>query len=277
MHACVITYVCMSVREWDGACYDRISGPMEALGRAVLDRMELRGDETVLDAGCGSGRVTEALLARLPRGRVIAVDVSPSMVRVARERFGQSREIVEPAAGDVAAAGGGRVEVREGDLLELELDQPVDAVLSTATFHWIAGHDLLFARLHAALRPGGQLVAQCGGKGNIDILRGVANGVLARDPYAEHFVGWRAPWNYAGPERTRERLLDAGFASAECWLTPAPRQPEHPREFLATIVLGPHVQRLPEGLRDPFLDAVLAALGEPVTVDYVRLNIDAVA
>ena len=153
----------------------------------------------------------------------------------------------------------------------------MDAILSTATFHWIADHDRLFRRLHAALRPGGRLVAQCGGEGNIDVLRGKAAAVLARDPYAEHFIDWQPPWNYAGPGETRERLLDAGFASAECWLAPAPQQPEYPREFLATIILGPHVQRLPEGLREPFLDDVLAEVGEPVVVDYVRLNIDATA
>jgi trans-aconitate 2-methyltransferase len=251
----------MTVREWDGGVYDRVSAPMEALGRAVLDRLELHGNETVLDAGCGSGRVTEALLERLPNGRVIALDASHSMVKAARERL----------------ADRDRVEVREGDLLELELEQPVDAILSTATFHWIGDHDRLFARLRAALRPGGRLVAQCGGKGNIDVLRGVANDVLAREPYAERFRDWRAPWNYAAPDPTRERLLNAGFSSAQCWLQPAPQRPEHPREFLSSIVLGPHVQHLPEELRDPFLDTVLAELGEPVVVDYIRLNIDAVA
>ena len=96
-------------------------------------------------------------------------------------------------------------------------------------------------------------------------------------PYAEHFIDWHPPWNYAAAEITQERLLDAGFASAKCWLQPAPQQPEHPREFLSTIVLGPHVQRLPEELRDPFMDAVLAELEKPVIVDYVRLNIDATA
>ncbi len=125
------------------------------------------------------------------------------------------------------------------------------------------------------MRPGGRLVAQCGGEGNIDVLRGEGERLLARDPYAEHFRDWQPPWNYAGPRATRERLLGAGFASAECWLAPAPREPEHPREFLSTIVLGPHVQHLPEDLREPFMDEVLAELGEPVIVDYVRLNIDA--
>jgi trans-aconitate 2-methyltransferase len=249
----------MPVRDWDGATYDRISGTMEKLGLEVLDRLELRGDETVLDAGCGSGRITQTLIERLPRGRVIAIDESASMIDAARERLG------------VAA------DLRVGDLLELELDEPVDAIFSTATFHWIKDHELLFRRLRAALKPEGRLLAQCGGEGNIDVLRGRAREVTAREPYAEHFRDWRPPWNYAGPEITRERLLAAGFASAECWLQPAPREPEDPRAFLSTIVLGPHVQQLPQELRDPFMDDVLAVLGEPVIVDYVRLNIDAVA
>lgn len=247
------------VRDWDGATYDRISGPMEGLGREVLVRLELEGDELVLDAGCGSGRITQALIEQLPRGRAIAVDQSPSMVDAARRRLG-------PAA-----------DIRVVDLLELKLEEPVDAILSTATFHWIADHDLLFRRLRAALRPGGRMVAQCGGRGNIDILRGKVSTLLAREPYAEHFRDWRPPWNYAGPGETRERLLSAGFASAECWLAPAPRQPEYLREFLSTIVLGPHVQRLPEELREGFMDDVVREIGTPVVVDYMRLNIDAVA
>jgi trans-aconitate 2-methyltransferase len=232
---------------------------MEKLGLEVLDRLQLRGDEAVLDAGCGSGRITQTLIERLPRGRVIAIDESPSMIAAARERLGPDPDL------------------RVGDLLELELEEPVDAILSTATFHWIKDHERLFARLHAALRPGGRLLAQCGGEGNIDVLRGRAREVIAREPYAEHFRDWQPPWNYAGPEITRERLLAAGFTSAECWLQPAPREPEDPRAFLSTIVLGPHVQQLPEELREPFMDEVLAVLGEPVIVDYVRLNIDAVA
>ncbi len=249
----------MSEREWDGAGYDRISGVMEALGREVLERLQLEGNEHVLDAGCGSGRITEELIARLPHGHVIAVDESPSMVAAARQRLGAQADI------------------REMDLLELDLglERPLDAILSTATFHWIADHDRLFRRLRSALGPGGRLVAQCGGEGNISILRASANEVRARPPYAELFRDWKPPWNYAGPELTRERLLAAGFARAECWLTPAPREPAEPREFLATIVLGPHVQQLPEELRERYMDDVLAALGEPVVVDYVRLNIDA--
>jgi len=241
---------------------------MEELGRGVLARLPLRGDELVLDAGCGSGRITEALLERLPRGRVIAVDVSASMVEAASrrlERFAASR------------AKGARVELVLADLLELDVGEQFDAVLSTATFHWIADHDALFARLRAALRPGGRLIAQCGGEGNINVLRGRAQRVVEREPYVEHFRAWRPPWNYAGAEQTRERLLRAGFAEACCWLEDAPKRPDQSREFLSGIVLGPHVQRLPTELRERFMDEVLDELGGEVVVDYVRLNIDAAA
>ncbi|HWG08938.1 MAG TPA: methyltransferase domain-containing protein [Solirubrobacteraceae bacterium] len=250
-------------RTWDGACYDRISGPMEALGLAVLARLQLRGDETVLDAGCGSGRITQALIERLPRGRVVAVDASQSMVDAARARL---------QGADVR-----RLDLLELDLPALGLERPLDAILSTATFHWILDHEALFERLRGVLRPGGRLLAQCGGAGNIDVLRGHAKDVLAREPYAAAYVGFRSPWNYATPQDTRERLLGTGFRDADCWLQAAPKQPDEPREFLSTIVLGPHYQHLPQELREPFMDDVLAELGEPVVVDYVRLNIDATA
>jgi trans-aconitate 2-methyltransferase len=254
----------MPNQQWDGASYDRISGIQQSWGAEVLARLPLDGAETVLDAGCGSGRISEMIATRVPRGRVIAVDGSASMAQAASERL----------AGLVAD---GRTEVQVCDLLELELAEPVDAILSTATFHWISDHDRLFRRMHAALRPGGRFVAQCGGEGNIDGLRARAREVLANAPFTEHFVGWRNPWNYAAAEITRERLLAAGFATAETWLTPAPSEPEHPREFLSTVVLGPHVQQLPLELRERFMDEVMEALGEPVVIDYVRLNIDAVA
>jgi trans-aconitate 2-methyltransferase len=249
-----------ATREWDGPSYDRISGPMEALGRAVLDRLPLEGDETVLDAGCGSGRVTEVLVERLPRGRVIGVDASESMVAEARRRLGEGADI------------------RHGDLTELTLEAPVDAVLSTATFHWIADHDRLFGRLHAALRPGGRLVAQCGGEGNIDRVHAAARRVGAREPFAPFLDPWRGPWNFSSAERASDALAGAGFTDVHTWLAPAPITPEEPVEYLRTINLGAHLDRLPEDLHDVFIGEVIAELGgAPVTIDYVRLNIDASA
>jgi trans-aconitate 2-methyltransferase len=247
------------VRDWDGATYDRISAPQQAWGKEVLERLPLRGEETVLDAGCGSGRITEMLVARLPRGRVIAVDASPSMVDAARERLG------------------GKADVRVLDLVDLELEEPLDAILSTATFHWIADHERLFARLHAALRPGGRLVAQCGGEGNVRGTREAATAVSHREPFAPYMEGWDGPWNFSSAELADARLRAAGFERARCWMHDVTVHPPEPREFLRTVNLGSHLMRLPEDLREPFVDAVHEIVGPDYKIDYVRLNIDAVA
>ncbi len=238
----------MSSRTWDAAIYDRVSAPQVAWSEAILDRLELRGDEVVLDAGCGSGRVTELLLARLPRGRVIALDADADMVRATRERF----------------SGDPRVEVVHQSLTDLDLAEPVDAVFSGATFHWVLDHDELFARLGRAVRPGGRISAQCGGEGNIAHVKGIADRLFPAEP--PH------TWCYAGPGETRERLERNGFTDVATWLQPWPVTPPEPLIFLEDVILGPYVQLLPEGDRTPFAQAVLAELGDPPVLDYVRLN-----
>jgi trans-aconitate 2-methyltransferase len=247
-------------RSWDGAAYDRLSTPMERLGREVMDRLELRGDETVVDAGCGSGRLTELLRERVPDGRVIGVDQSASMIDAARERLGPD------------------VDLRVADLVGLDLgEDTADVVFSTATFHWIADHEALFASLRRALRDGGRLVAQCGGVGNIASVHAAANQAADEPQFRPHFEGWHGPWNFATPQETEQRLAGAGFRDAKCWLAERAVQPDDPREYLRTINLGAHLERLPAHLHDPYLDAVLAILGERPVIDYVRLNIDATA
>jgi trans-aconitate 2-methyltransferase len=248
-----------SAREWDAETYDAVSDPQFSWGTEVLERLDLRGDEVALDAGCGSGRVTAELLLRLPAGRLIAVDGSEAMIAKARERLGDR-------AGYLVA-----------DLSELELAEPVDLVFSTATFHWILDHDRLFERLRAVLAPGGRLVAQCGGEGNVaEHARAIAT-VAARPEFAQHLETMTGMWNFAGTKETEARLAQAGFADARCWLEPKPVQPADPLAFTSTVTLGPLLAQLPPQLRRPFAEAILAESPQPLVLDYVRLNIEAVA
>jgi trans-aconitate 2-methyltransferase len=244
-------------REWDAQTYDRVSDPQFQWGLEVLERLELAGGEYVMDAGCGSGRVTAKLLERLPNGRVLCVDASESMIEKAREALGD------------------RADYLVADLSELRVDRPVDVVFSTATFHWVMDHDRLFARLHDALRPGGRVVAQCGGQGNVARHAQAIVSVATRPEFAEHFQDMTVMWNFASPEETEERLRSAGFEQVRCWLEDKPVQPEDPYAFTTTVTMGPHLSRLPEEQRRSFAEAVLDLEDEPLVLDYVRLNIEA--
>jgi len=246
-------------REWDAETYDTVSDPQFEWGMEVLERLELRSDEVAIDAGCGSGRVTAELADRLPHGRVIAVDGSEAMVEKAKERLGD------------------RAAYLVSDLVELELDEPVDLVFSTATFHWIGDHDALFRRLRAALKPGGRLVAQCGGQGNVSRHTQAIAAVAADHEYGQHLTGAKGLWNFASPQETEPRLREAGFEDVRCWLQPKPVQPSRPLDFITTVTLGPILDQLPEEKRRPFAEAVLEQEEEPLVLDYVRLNIEAVA
>jgi len=241
-------------RDWDAATYDRVANPQTSWGTAVLNRLPLRGDETILDAGCGTGRVTELLIERLPQGRVVALDASPSMVDEAHRRLGRFGAQVDFLVADL-----GQPFTLPGGVL-------ADAILSTATFHWVPDHDALFRNLAGVVRPGGRLVAQCGGAGNIASIRAIL---------ATIGDGWLGEAHYETPEATADRLAAAGFTAIETWLQPEPTRFEagEPLEtFLRTVILGGHVARLAEADRDAFVHEVATQLAEPV-VDYVRLNI----
>ena len=247
-----------STRDWNAASYDAVARPVQALGHTLLDRLELRGDETVLDAGCGSGAVTAALVDRVPGGRVIAIDGAPTMVAEARARLGD------------------RADVRLGDLSGLELEEPVDVVFSSATFHWVPDHAGLFRRLHAALRPGGRLLAQYGGDGNIACVRAAIARAAAAPEFAPALAGWPGPWTFDAPDTATAALELAGFTDIAAGLHTVTVTSDRPHEYLETVILGSHLDRLADGLRAPFVAAVAAGLPEPLVVDYVRITVSAV-
>jgi trans-aconitate 2-methyltransferase len=241
--------------EWNAVAYDRVADPMTRWGATVLERLPLEGDERVLDAGCGTGRVTEMLLERLPRGGAVALDASAAMVEQARARLGRLGDRVQYVQADLGGP-------------PLPVEGAIDAVLSTATFHWVPDHDRLFANLAAVLRAGGRLVAQCGGAGNI---AGLLEATRAVDP------SFTTVAHFETPEATAARLRDAGFTEIETWLTDEPTrfEPGPPfEEYLANVALREHVDRLGPDAGAAFIRSVAARLPDS-EVRYVRLNINA--
>ena len=259
------------MREWNAETYHRVSDPQYEWGLPVLERLPLEGHERVLDVGCGTGRLTEKLLERLPRGEVVALDLSFNMLQTAREylrpRFGSR---IRFAQADAAA-------------LPISLAGQVEAIFSTATFHWVLDHPMLFKSLHAALKPGGRLVAQCGGVRNIQRVHDRCAQLASESPFAPYFAGWTGPWHFADPKETADRLREAGFMEVSVDLESKSFVPPDAgtfREFVTAVVCRHHLSRLPDPeSQGRFMDALTAKAATddpPFELDYWRLNIEAV-
>jgi trans-aconitate 2-methyltransferase len=254
-----------SSREWNSAVYHRLSAPQVSWGKKVLARLRLRGDEIVLDAGCGTGRLTAELIEALPRGRVVGVDLSQNMLAQAREHLERFS---------------GRVDLLACDLLHLPFERAFDGIVSTAAFHWVLDHDRLFANLRRVLISGGWLEAQCGGGPNIARLRDRANELAATSKFAQFFKGFREPWLYQDADGAAETLLRAGFVDVETSIEAAPTVLDNAHEyseFVRNIILRRHLQQIPA--EDDRVE-LMAKLTEraakddpPFLLDYWRLNL----
>jgi len=255
-------------KEWNATLYHQISAPQISWGKKVLSRVSLRGDERLLDAGCGTGRLTRDLLEALPKGKVVALDVSENMLTEARTYLDTDFQ--------------GRVEFVRCDLLDLPFDREFDGIFSTASFHWVLDHDRLFRNLHRALKPGGWLVAQCGGGQNIARLLDRAQKLMALPEYASYFSGYQSPWEYSDARTATLRLKNAGFEQIETSLEEAPTKfPGAPEfhQFVENVILRHHLQRIPDAsVREHFMTKLTSDFANddpPFLIDYVRLNIKA--
>lgn len=236
-------------RDWDATTYDALPLPHARWGNRLLATLDLGGDERVADIGAGTGRDTEQLLARLPRGHVVAVDGSSTMLAQLRDRLG--------------TVGADRLTVLQTDLREqLNFAESVDVVFSVATLHWLPDQEKVFRSLAAVLRPGGVLRAEWGGSGNLASLDAVLNdlGLESLDD-SLHF---------ADAEQTAARLTAAGFTEVEVELEPdlVRLQPGPQFEaFLRAVILGTVLDPLTEDQRVRVVREVAARLPR-AEVDY---------
>jgi trans-aconitate 2-methyltransferase len=252
-------------REWNSAAYHRLSGPQVSWGKKVLSRLHLRGDEVVLDAGCGTGRLTADLLEALPRGRVVGIDLSENMLRTARRHLTQF---------------GARVSLVACDLRDLPFDHSFDGIVSTAAFHWVLDHDRLFANLRHTLVPGGWIEAQCGGGPNIERLRQRADALAARPKFAAYFAGFREPWLFQDAESAEKTLRRAGFVDVETSIEAAPTvlaSAAEYDEFVRNIIFRNHLENIPHVQdREEFMATLTEQAGAddpPFLLNYWRLNL----
>jgi trans-aconitate methyltransferase len=230
--------------------------------------VNLRGDEWLMDAGCGTGRLTAQLLQSLPQGRVVGVDLSQNMLATAQDFLSPdfASKFLPVAA----------------DLQDLPFERVFDGIFSTAAFHWVLDHDRLFRSLFRALRPGGWLQAQCGGGPNLARLRRRVDELARTTKYERYFAGFREPWTFNDAETAAAIMRRAGIIEVDTSLESALTILEGAlqySEFLGSIILHQHLRRIPDDeSRTAFvatLTSQAAADDPPFSLDYWRLNLSA--
>ena len=256
---------------WDAEQYSRNSSVQFQWALELIGRLGLKGDERVLDIGCGDGKVTAELARRTPRGAVVGVDSSPQMIAKARAAFPPAK--------------GGGLSFRVMDASALSFNGEFDVAFSNAALHWIKNHHDLLRGVARSLGPGGRLLFQMGGKGNGEEIFALAGDVVRESPWKSYFQGFDFPWGFHGPEEYALWLREAGFAVRRTELIPRDMRQKGRDGLLGWVrtTWMPYTERLPEELREKFLaqavDRYLAAhpltpQGEAV-VRMVRLEAEA--
>ncbi|MGC9444358.1 MAG: class I SAM-dependent methyltransferase [Candidatus Methanospirareceae archaeon] len=230
---------------FNGARYEAASHCQREWGIELVEELRLSGDESILDLGCGNGIITRALADRVPHGRVVGVDSSPSMLKTAE------------------AHKTANIELRLLDITDIAFDAEFDVIFSNAALHWILDHRELLMRIYEALKPRGFMRVQFGGAGNIVHLIAIVREVMRTSEYAPWFVGFQWPWYMPLVEEYEALLAQTEFRQYRVWMTNRDRLFEHEQELVHMVDeagLLPFLAALPEEMRPRFRDTIIEHL-----------------
>jgi trans-aconitate methyltransferase len=258
--------------QWDAGDYSGNSSGQLRWGLELLDRLSFRGDERVLDVGCGDGRITAEIATRVPKGSVVGVDKSEEMICFAESHFSKQ------------AFPNLTFEVR--DACHFNFRKEFDVVFSNAALHWIRDHSTLLRGIRGCLRPGGRILAQMGGKGNAEGILRVARKVIARKEWCPYFEDFHVPYAFYGLSEYRRWLRAAGLRVDRIELIPKEMFHEGRSGLSGWIRTTwlPYTRRVPEELRSVFIEQIVdeyvqgRSLGKDdiIAVRMVRLEFEAV-
>jgi trans-aconitate 2-methyltransferase len=257
---------------WNAADYAANSVVQQAWARELITKLNLRGDERVLDVGCGDGKVTAEIARALPCGSVMGVDASAEMIAFARKTF-PSSEI-------------SNLKFQITDARQISFGKKFDCIFSNAALHWVDDHEKILRGAAACLRPGGRLVVSCGGKGNAHDVFLALRPEIRLKRWREFFRKMPTPYFFYAPDDYEKWLPKFGFKIQNVQLAPKDATYDGAEGFATWLRTTwiPYIQRVPENLREEFIKAVTERyvakhppdkIGQ-VHVRMVRLEIDAV-
>lgn len=260
-------------QQWNARDYAQHSSAQLQWASELIPKLGLQGHESLLDLGCGEGRITALIAARIPQGRVLGIDLSPEMIALASIQFPPS---THP-----------NLSFLQMDISRIALEQHFDLAFSNAALHWVADHGAVLRGVRSCLHSGGRVLFQMGGRGNAGGIFAAIGEMLARPHWCGYFQGFAAPYSFYGPEQYRDWLPQTGFRPLRAELIPKDMYHPDPAGLLGWLrtTWFPYTDRLPADQREAFLGEVVEAYlaAHPVDtsgrthVGMVRLEVEALA
>jgi len=269
--------------KWDAENYHKVSTVQETWAKELLSKRKWKGDEVLIDAGCGSGRVTRLIADILKNGKIYAIDLDQNMIEKAKINLNDYENVIFVNA----------------DLSSVELPEQVDVIFSNAVIHWIKDHYKLFSNFWKLLKQSGEILIQCGGKGNLGAVHDILDLTRESSKFKGYFHNWEDPWNFASAEETFSIMERTGFKKIETGLTKKIAKFssfEEYRLFMKTVVMKPYLSYLPSAYDNQIINSFMncffsnqknkenkenkenreiSEVTTDYTIDYTRLNIRA--
>ncbi len=259
------------MRKWNPEAYARSSSAQKKWADELISKIHIRGDERVLDIGCGDGKITAQIATLLPHGSVVGIDSSREMISFANGKFPPS---IWP-----------NLSFQLGDASEIGYENEFDLVVSFACLHWILDHGPVLEGIKRSLKPGGRLFLQFGGAGNAEEILVAVDKMISEDRWARYFKGFPFPYGFYGPEEYRHWLSQAGLRAVRVELI-LKDMAQPGRSGLASWIEStwlPYIERVPDEFRRDFVDEIVERYAsthpldddEQIHVNMVRLEVEA--
>jgi trans-aconitate methyltransferase len=259
------------MHRWDPDDYRRSSSAQFNWAMTLIAGLDLKGKENILDIGCGDGRITAILAEKVPKGRVLGMDISPEMIGHAEKTH----------------SGVPNLRFQVADASRLHFKDEFDLVVSFACLHWVKDHLPVLRGVNESLVPGGHFLMQCGGKGNAARILDLTGEIIESSPWQEHFRDFAFPYNFYGPEEYRVWLKNAGLTAKRVELVSKDmvHQGQEGLEGIIRTTWLPYTERLPVYLRERFVKEVAGRYLQRYPLDekgqahvqMMRLEVDATA
>lgn len=257
---------------WDAEDYKRHSSTQHTWGKELISKLQLNGDERVLDIGCGDGKITAEIASLLPDGLIMGIDSSPEMIKLAEGNFPPDKFT--------------NLSFKIKDARKLDFKNDFDVVFSNAALHWIIDHQPILKRIHRSLKSPGTILLQMGGKGNAAEILVIFDKLIKGNKWKQYFTDLSFPYGFYGPKDYKKWLEEADFQAIRVELIPKDmvhKGREDLSGWIRTTWL-PYTNKIPETMRQEFIEDIMDKYIEKhplngeglIHIKMVRLEVEAI-